>query len=189
MLQIETPSLELYDSAKNEFTVIRGKTLSLEHSLISLAKWESIWHKPFLEQKELAGDEFVSYVECMTIGQPAQKEIYYSLSQENVDQINKYISDPMTATWFSRNDNQSPKGHEIVTAELLYCQMFMLNIPMECEKWHINRLITLIRVCSIKSTPAKKMSKSETLAQQARLNQKRRAEYAARQKEVSNARH
>lgn len=168
---ITTP--EQYDDEKEEFIPAKITRIQLEHSLISIAKWESKWHKPFLHSPDKTTEEIMDYVKCMTLTQNVKPEVYDCLSQENVDQIQAYINDPMTATTFSDTKN-GKKSNEIVTSEIIYHSMIALQIPAEYQKWHLNRLLTLIRVCDIKNNPPKKMSRRETLSRNAALNAARR---------------
>lgn len=174
MLQIEVPSKEYFDEVSNEFVTIKGRKILLEHSLISLSKWESKYHKPFMN-KDKTIEEFRYYIKCMSIDNNIDDVIYYNIDESLMIKVKDYMDDPMTATWFSSNDKTSPNS-EVITSEIIYYWMISLNIPKECEKWHLNRLLTLIRVCSIKNAPKKKMSKQDIYAQQKALNDKRRAE-------------
>lgn len=164
---------EQYDEEKEEFIPPKITRIQLEHSLISMAKWESKWCKPFLHSPDKTTEEIMDYVKCMTLTQNVKPEVYDHLSQDNVNQIQEYINAPMTATTFSDTKN-GKKNHEIVTSELIYYSMIALQIPFECQKWHLNRLLTLIRVCDIKNNPPKKMSRRETLSRNAALNAARR---------------
>lgn len=172
MLTIEIPDQEFFNEETQEFFTMKGQTLQLEHSLVSLSKWESKWNKPFLSKEDKTAEQTIDYIKCMTITQNPKPHIYNLLTDKNILEIKNYIDAPMTATTFS-NVNQ---GHsrEIVTSELIYYWMISLNIPMKCEKWHLNRLLTLIRVCNIKNGPAKKMSKKEIMSRNAALNAARR---------------
>lgn len=174
MLRITVPANELYDERTNTFISIKETTLQLEHSLVSLSKWESKWHKAFLSSREKTHEEVVDYIKCMTITQNVNPIVYSCLTKENIEEINKYISDPMTATYFMDSDKSGFHG-EVVTAELIYYWMITFNIPSEYQKWHLNRLIALIKVCNMKNQPAKKMSKSEIMKRNAALNAQRRA--------------
>ena len=178
MLRITIPgSKELWDERKQEFIPpTEPRTIQLEHSLVSLSKWESTWNKAFLSSKEKTNEETIDYIRCMTITQNVDSAIYYRLSRDNIQQINDYIAAPMTATYF-RDDKIMGHSRDTITAELIYYWMIALNIPFECQKWHLNRLFALIKVCSIKSGPQKKMSKSEIARQQAELNAARRKKY------------
>ena len=171
MLRITIPETELWDG--KEFIPVKEQTLHLEHSLISLSKWESKWCKPFLTNIEKTNEETIDYIKCMTLTQNVDPNVYRCLTNENVMQINNYIYAPMTATTFS-DDKNGKKNREIVTAELIYYWMIALNIPFECQKWHLNRLLTLVRVCNVKNTPPKKMSKRALMNRNAALNEARR---------------
>jgi len=176
MLQITIPETELYDSEENLFIKVKQQTLTLEHSLISLSKWESKWHKPFLGSDAKTLAETIDYVRCMTVTPNVDPNVYRCLTNEHVKQINDYIADPMTATWFSEEANRR-YAREVITAEIIYYWMISLNIYPECQKWHLNRLLTLIRVCSEKNKPSKQMSKQAILSRQAALNAQRKAKY------------
>ena len=166
MLQITIPAVEQWDESVQEFVYSKPQTLQLEHSLISLSKWESKWHKPFLSKTEKTTEETIDYIRCMTLTQNVKPEVYSNLSVENILQVNEYIENPMTATTFIE-DRDRKKSREIVTAELIYYWMISLNIPVEFEKWHLNRLLTLIRVCNIKNQPPKKSSRREIMSRNA----------------------
>lgn len=176
MLQITVPlGPELFDEETNEFIRPEEKTLQLEHSLVSLSKWESKWHKPFLSKKEKTFEETIDYIKCMTITQNVNPDVYTHLTQENIIQINEYIENPMTATTFSEDGNGKGKNNrEIVTAEIIYYWMITYNIPESYRKWHLNKLLTLIKVCDKKNAPSKKMSRSEINRRNAALNAARR---------------
>lgn len=179
MLQITIPKMELWDESKQEFVNRKEQTLQLEHSLVSLAKWESKWCKAFLGKSEKTDEEIVDYVKCMTITQNVNPETYNYLTNENYRQINEYIAAPMTATVFAP-DKMAKTSREVVTAELIYYWMIALNIPFKCEKWHLNRLLTLIRVCNVKNQPPKKRSKRDIMAQNTALNAARRKQLNSR---------
>ena len=155
MLDITVPSYEYYDERTNTFGTTKETILHLEHSLISVAKWESKWNVPFIGTAEKTVEQCIDYVRCMT--------------------INQYIDKPMTAAWFSEDKNERHGRNEAITADLIYYWMIALNIPFECEKWHLNRLLTLVRVCNLKNAPPKKMTKNEIYARNQALNAARRA--------------
>ena len=179
MLKITVPGREMWDEAKEEFIYTKDQDLLLEHSLLSISKWESKWCKPYLSNKEKTIDETLDYIKCMTITPNVNPDVYIRLSSKNVEEIINYINAPMTATTFTQTDRNTGRGEQI-TADLIYYYMVTFRIPFECEKWHINRLITLIRVCSEKSQPAKKMSKGEIMRRNAELNAKRKKELNTR---------
>lgn len=171
MLNIVVPDQEFFNEETQEFFTLKGQTLQLEHSLVSLSKWESKWNKPFLSKNEKTLKETIDYIKCMTITQNVKPYIYDMLTNENILDINKYIDSPMTATTFNV---QNTPSREIITSEIIYYWMISLNIPLECQKWHLNRLLTLIRVCNLKNAPSKKMSKKEIISRNAALNAARR---------------
>lgn len=172
MLEITIPAREYFDEQIQEFVYSKEQTLQLEHSLVSISKWESKWCKSFIANKEKTYEETINYVKCMTLTPKVDPNIYMNLTKENIDEINSYISAPMTATYIS--DDGRNKNREPLTSELIYYYMTALNIPFECQKWHLNRLITLIQVCNIKSQPPKKMSTSALMSRNAALNAARR---------------
>ena len=172
MLTIVVPEREYFDDSKNEFVHTKEVTLQLEHSLVSLSKWEAKWNKPFLSSNDKTEEEILDYIRCMTVTQNVDKSVYYRLSKENIEKINDYINLPMTATTFS--DKNASRNKETITAEIVYYWMIALNIPFECQKWHLNRLLTLVKVCSIKNTPPKKMSRNEIFSRNRALNASRR---------------
>lgn len=176
MLKITIPATELFDEKTQTFITVKEQPLTLEHSLLSLSKWESKWHKPFLGKEAKTFEQQLDYIRCMTITQNVDPSAYYALTQEQLKKIDDYIQDPMTATWF--NDKNQPKnGKEVITAEIIYYWMKSLQIPFDCEKWHLNRLLTFIRVCNIKDAPEKKMSKREIYSRNRALNDARRKKY------------
>lgn len=172
MLNITIPAMELFDESTGEFITIKEQNLALEHSLVSLSKWEMKWNKPFLSKENKTTEETIDYIRCMTLTKNVDPVVYYGLTQEIVDKVNAYISAPMTATWF--RDSKKGGSREIITNELIYYWMIALQIPFECQKWHLNRLLTLIRVCNAKNEPGKKMGKNAQMNQQRMLNEARR---------------
>lgn len=175
MLEIEIPSSENFNEQTNEFIDIKGMKLKLEHSLLSLSKWESKWEKPFLHSDKNM-EESLDYVRFMTLTQNVNPLVYTNITNEIMEKINNYIDAKMTATWFNERESNAP-NREIITSEIIYYWMIALNIPVEFEKWHLNRLLTLIKVCSIKNSPAKKMSKNEVIARNRALNKARKAKF------------
>ena len=174
MLQIAVPlSPEGWDEKKQEFVKPKIQILQLEHSLVSLSKWESKWCKPFLSKNDKTSEEILDYIKFMTITQNVKPETYDHITLANLQEINDYIEAPMTATTFAE-DRNGRYNREVITAELIYYWMIALNIPFECQKWHLNRLLTLIRVCNIKNAPPKKMSKRDIVSRNAALNAARR---------------
>lgn len=173
MLTITIPATELWDEANQEFISTKGQMLQLEHSLVSLSKWESKWCKPFFSKEEKTSEETIDYIKCMTLTRGVSSDVYRCLSVDNIKEINAYIEAPMTATWFN-NDKSGSRNGELITSELIYYWMIALNIPFECQKWHLNRLLTLVKVCSIKNQPAKKMSRREIMNRNTALNAARR---------------
>lgn len=183
MLQIIIPATEateLWDERTEDFIPVperKEQILQLEHSLVSLSKWEAKWCKPFFSKNEKTNEEIIDYIQCMTINKNIDPEVYFRLTEENFLEINKYIEAPMTATTFY-DPHGKPKGRkETVTSELIYYWMIAMNIPFECQKWHINRLLTLIEVCERKNQPPKKQSQRSIASQYAAMNAARRKKY------------
>ena len=173
MLRITIPAIELWDENKEEFINTKEQTLQLEHSLVSLSKWESKWNKPFLSKNTKTEEEELDYIKCMTITQNVDPNVYKFIPLNVREEIKEYINAPMSATWFSEDKNTKSSSEQI-TSELIYYWMVAQNIPFECEKWHLNRLITLIKICNIKSQPPKKMGKKAIMSRNAVLNAARR---------------
>lgn len=178
MLELIIPKKEVFDNDKQEFIIKeKEQKIQLEHSLVSLAKWESKWKKPFMvkdpkQVEERTKEELLDYIKCMTITQNVNDEVYNRITNQQIIMIQNYMKDKMTATWFKEDPNKR-HSNEIITAEIIYYWMIQHNIPMECQKWHLNRLLTLIRVCSEKENK-KPMKSSEILRNQAALNRARR---------------
>lgn len=179
MLYLTIPQTEAWDEQKQEFIDVKAQKLQLEHSLVSLSKWEAKWQKPFLGKSEKSLDELMDYVRCMTLTQNVKPEVYKFLTDNNVRELNRYIEAPMTATTFFE-DEAKKLNRETITAEIIYYWMIALNIPFECQKWHLNRLLTLIRVCNIKNNPPKKRSTREIMRRNTALNKARRKRLGTR---------
>ncbi len=175
MLRIIVPGVEVFDEATDLFSTLNDTTLELEHSLVSLSKWESKFEKPFLESSDKTPEELVAYIVEMIVTPDVPQEVLTRLSEDNVEAINNYINAKMTATWFS-DTTTSRRSSEVVTAELIYYWMIAFKINWEAQYWHLNRLFTLIRVCSMKQEDPKKsrMSKTEVAARNRRLNEERK---------------
>lgn len=175
MLKIRIEGTEFYDEAREEFITTKPQILQLEHSLISLSRWESKWCKPFLDPKtEKNQEESMDYIRCMCLNQNVDPTIFLAIDDETMKQVYEYINAPMTATTFWGHKQEKP-SREIVTSELIYYWMVALQIPFECQKWHLNRLLTLIRVCNVKNSGPKKMSKRELMQRNRSLNAQRKA--------------
>lgn len=183
MLKVTIPDItDLFDEQTETFLTIKGCELQLEHSLISLAKWERKWHKPFIGKEQKTTEELLDYIRCMTINQGVDQKIYQYIPGPVLKQIFDYIEDPMTATWFSQSEmERSGIGKkEVITAEIIYYWMITLGVPVQFEKWHLNQLLTLIRVINIKNTPPKKMKTRDVLARNRQLNAARRAKHGTK---------
>lgn len=179
MLKITVPAVEFWDEIHEEFVYKKEQALQLEHSLVSLSKWESKWNKAFLGKQEKNDEEILDYVRCMTLTQNVDPEVYTRLSAENYAAINAYIEAPMTATCLIE-DKQTRGNKETVTSELIYYWMISYNIPVEFQKWHLNRLLTLIRVCNVKNSPPKRRSKREMWNRNAAINAANRKRFGSK---------
>lgn len=179
MLTVKIEGKEWWDDEAEEFKRIKPKTIQLEHSLISLSKWESKWKKPYLdEDTQKTSEENLDYIRCMIITPNVDPDIVYSLAPSQIMEITKYVNDKMTASWFRETPGSATRRTgEKVTSDLIYYWMLVHNIPFECQKWHLNRLLTLIRICNVKAEKPKPMSKSQLAASRASLNAKRRAKH------------
>jgi len=174
VLRVTIAVSESFDEEKNEF-ITEGVDLDLEHSLLSLSKWESKWELPFLGRETKTDEQVLDYIQAMIVGPEPPPQVLHLLSAKNIEDINTYINAKMSATWF--NDPKGPtRSRETITSELIYYWMISLGIPFECQTWHLNRLLTLIRVCNIKNAPKKKMTKTEQAQNQRALNEARRAQ-------------
>lgn len=173
MLKIVVPAVEFFDEKTQEFLYRKEQVLHLEHSLVSISKWEAKWHKAFLSKREKTIEETLDYVRCMTLTQNVEPDVYRYLSNSNIEQINAYIEAPMTATCLYEDKNVRGGG-DVVTSELIYYWMIAYNIPFECQKWHLNRLLTLIRVCNVKNKPPRRMSRKEIARRNSAINAARR---------------
>jgi len=174
MLYLNLPDVEEWDEKTEQFLIVKGTTLQLEHSLVSISKWESKWHKAFLTRTEKTPEETIDYVKCMTLTQNVDPAIYDYIALHCMGKIYEYVEEPMTATTFY-NDKNDKKSRDVVTAELIYYWMIALEIPVDFQKWHINRLLTLVRVCNLKNKKPQKMSKGDIMRRNSALNAARKA--------------
>ena len=175
MLKLIIPGTEHFNEATEEFTTVGDVEIELEHSLVSLSKWESKFKKPFLNDAKKSPEETVAYIEAMIISPNNPHDIAFRLSQDNINEINAYIESTESATTFGTMPDRKGRG-EIITAELIYYWMVAFNIPFECETWHLNRLFALVRICNIKNSKPKKMSRGEIARRNAELNALRRSQ-------------
>lgn len=173
MLEIVIHGGEFFDNGSGRFIQVKEQTLKLEHSLVSLSKWESKWHKAFLSKEPKTMEESADYIRCMTLTQNVNPDVYKVIPQQTLREVFEYIEAPMTATTFPP-DRKGRTNREIITAEIIYYWMICENIPFECQKWHLNRLLTLINVCRVKNGPQKRMSQKEIMAKNRALNASRR---------------
>lgn len=173
MLEITLPAYEGWDEKKQEFVSLKEQILRLEHSLVSLSKWESKYHKTFISKEPKTYEETLDYIKFMTLTQNVGAEVYDRLTSKDLEKINEYIADPMTATVI-HDQSKGSANREVMTAEVIYYYMIALNIPVEFQKWHLNRLLTLIKMCNIKNSPPKKRSAQSVINHYAALNAARR---------------
>ena len=179
MLQIKIEDTELFDEIRQQFVPIKGQTLQLEHSLVSISKWEAKWHKPFLSAEPKTREETVDYIRFMTMTQNVNPALYSLITNRHIEIVNKYIEDPMTATTFKKQEGKGSSA-KVITSEEIYYYLVAYQIPFECQKWHFNRLMTLIRICDEKNKPKKKMRKGDIAKQRSSLNAARRAKYGTK---------
>lgn len=173
--RLAIPDGELWDEGTERFIVTKGRELCLEHSLLSLSKWESRWEKPFLSTAAKTRDETVDYIRCMTLTRDVDPNLYAFLTDADIRMVDAYIAAPMTAT--TVRETGEKKNNKLVTSELIYYWMIVRGIPFECEKWHLNRLLMLIRVFDAESQPPKKMSRRDIQRQYQEWNRKRREQW------------
>lgn len=180
MLEITIPGGMFWDEVKEEFIRVKSQTLRLEHSLVSISKWESKWKKPYISEEAHSVEETLDYIRCMTLTQNVDPMVYQCLDSRAMAQISEYINDSMTATWFGKTKQGQGRGggrraKEIITAEVVYYWMFSLGIPIDCQKWHFNKLMTLIKVFDEKNKKPENMSRQELAARNRSLNAARKA--------------
>ena len=179
MLTITIKAIESFDNETERFVYIgEDYTIDLEHSLVSLSKWETTWEKPFLSDEPRTTEEVLGYIKAMTLTPGIPDEAYERLTSDNMTQINDYIGRKMTATWFNEKPGEAKGRREIVTSELVYYWLTAYQIPFSAETWHLNRLFTLIKIANEKNKPQKqqRMSRRELAAQRTALNNQRRAQ-------------
>lgn len=181
MLEIFIPNIEGFDEKAGRFFSISETKLLLEHSLVSVSEWEKHWRIPFLGDKEKTPEQVIDYIQCMTLNEISDKSVYRHLSTKNVELITDYIKNPMTATTFTKRE-EAKNGFvkKMITSEQIYGWMTNLRIPSEYQYWHLNRLITLMKVVNLQRAPQKKMGKREEAQQRAALVAQRRAKYNSR---------
>lgn len=174
MLQLHFPETDLWDEETEKFITVKSQTIQLEHSLVSISKWEARWKKPFLSRSGHTAEETVDYIKCMTTTQNVNPLLYKTLTADQIVSVNKYIDDPMTATTISKQEGKGSMSR-VITSEEIYYAMVAYQIPFECQRWHFNRLMTLIRICDEKNKPKKKMRKGDIARRNHSLNAARRA--------------
>lgn len=179
MLTIRIDTTQSYDETTEEFVEVDGVTLDLEHSLVSLSKWESIFEKPFLGAEAKTSEETLAYIRTMVLTPNIAPEVFDKLSPANFGAVNSYIEAKMSATWFSEALG-APRSRDVITSELIYYWMTVFQIPFECENWHLNRLFTLIRICNIKQAKPKKMSRNDVAARNRELNAQRKSQLGSK---------
>jgi len=176
VLIVQVPGIDLWDEINEEFKQAEEFTLELEHSLLSVSKWESKFKKPFLTDEQKTSEETMYYIEAMITSLNHPIDTVLRLSRENITQINNYVESTQSATTFGQMPETKGRG-EVITSELIYYWMVAFNIPFECESWHLNRLFALVRICNIKNSKPKKMSRNEIASRNRELNALRRERY------------
>ena len=174
MLQLKIGDASFYDEKTESFYDIKGQTINLEHSLVSISKWEAKWKKPFLSRTPKTREETLDYIRFMTITQSVNPLLYSLITDSMIEEVNHYIDDPMTATTFRKVEGKG-SAPKTITSEEIYYYMTAYQIPFECQKWHFNRLMTLIKVCDEKNRPKKKGRRGENRANWSKANAARRA--------------
>ena len=181
MKKVDIPSGLLFNDADQTFIETQAVTLELEHSLAAISKWECKWHTPFFGEQKKTNDQVIDYIKCMTLNEDVDPNVYLVLPQTVIQEIGEYLENPMTSIkWPDKPMNNGKTrtygkpSKETITSELIYYWMFTQNIPLECENWHINKLLSVIRMCSTKNTPPKKTNPNAILARNASLNAARR---------------
>jgi len=175
MLRLIIEGDESFDEETNTFETFNDVVIDLEHSLISLSKWESKYKKPFLSSEEKTSEEIFGYLKAMIVTSDTDPDVLYRCTQADIKRIQEYIDSSQSATTFgSMPERRGPS--EVITSELIYYWMVAFNIPFECEYWHLNRLFSLIRICNIKNSKPTKMSRNEVAQRNRELNAQRRAE-------------
>lgn len=177
MLELEIKGTERWDEINEEFVQSEKTTIKLEHNLLSISKWESIYNVPFLSDKDKTFEETLKYIECMNVTPNIDREVYLRLTPANIEDINSYIRKPMTAVTFP-NEKEKKGGGGNLTSEMIYYFMIAFNIPVEFEKWHLNRLLTLIKICDIKNRPPKKLSPKEIMERNKQVNEENRRRWS-----------
>lgn len=175
MLRIIIEGDEVFNDETQTFDTINDVVFDLEHSLISLSKWESEYQKPFLSPGAKTSEEIFGYLKAMVVTPNLDPDVLYDCSQDNIDKIQKYIDSSQSATTFGVMPDRRGPG-EVITSELIYYWLVSFNIPFECQYWHLNRLFSLIRICNIKSGKPRKMSRNDIAQRNRDLNAQRRAE-------------
>ena len=179
MLRLFFKELETYDEKENLFSTVPAGEIELEHSLVSVSKWEAIHKKAFLGTETKTYEEIISYLECMAVDGKFPPELLARIDDGHIQQLSEYINSAQTATWFGETKD-APKSREVITAEVIYYWMIHFNIPVEFQYWHLNRLLTLVRVCGVKQEKPKKMGRQEAADQRRMLNEQRKKQFNTR---------
>lgn len=179
MLRIEIEGTQLWDEENEQFIVTEPMKLYLEHSLVSISKWESVYRRPYLFPQTFSKKETIDYIKCMCLDNDISDDVFYAIygNSKLMKEIDDYINSSPTATTINDNDTKKHRNSEKITSELIYYWMVANEIPFECENWHIERLLTLIQVCNVKNRPPKKQSMKDIYARNKSLNAARRAKH------------
>ena len=177
MVEIYIPKSQIIDEETGVvYTAEKDWKLALEHSLISVQKWEAKWHVAFLNKGTRTFEQTIDYLRCMTLTPNVPDEVYYCIPHTELKRVLEYVDDPMTATrindgFDSGNSYGKKMGKDVITAEVIYNWMISLNIPTEYRKWHLNQLLTLIRVINAKNQPKKKRRMRDVLEEYKSINE------------------
>ena len=180
MLSINIKSRELFDERTSEFITVKGGTLKLEHSLVSISKWESKWKIPFLSKEKKTNEQIDDYIRCMSVNGDPDPILIASISSEDKNRIIDYIEEKQTAPWSTNFDGKRNTQSDIITSQRIYYWMIVYHIPHDYEKWHLSTLLTLIEICNRENTPPKKMTQAEIIARNKALNAERKARLHSR---------
>lgn len=180
MLLITLEGDEVFNEETQEFSSVGDIDLHLEHSLVSLSKWESKHEVPFLGPQEKTSEQILDYIICMIQDPLIPEDLFNRMKQNQVNQIQEYINSPQSATTFTKDPYERP-SREVITSELIYYWLAAFQISFEVETWHLNRLFALVRIAHIKSNESQKggqkIPKHDIARRNRELNAQRRAQY------------
>lgn len=175
---------ELFDEETNTFLHPVGKKLHLEHSLLSISKWEAEWEIPFLNTDKTS-EQSLSYIKCCVLDDDFDELLLNTLSDKNILDFNAYLSKGMTAkkiidlrsSLSQKRKSRRPASQKALTSEDIYYSMIQFHVWKECEEWPLQRLLSLLQLCSLKSNSTGEMSKSDQAKFYREENARRKAKY------------